>query len=65
MESKAYDMEGNNTWFKQGKFPINLHDESQCELMDGTNIKVTTFDGYWLFKTNSKQEVLQQTSIFS
>ena len=24
MESEAYDMEGNNMWFKQGKFPINL-----------------------------------------
>ena len=21
MESEAYDMEGNNMWFKQGKFP--------------------------------------------
>ena len=42
MESKAYDMEGNNMWFKQGKFPINLQAESQGELMDGTNIKVTT-----------------------
>ena len=29
-------------WFKQGKFPINLHSETQGELMDGTNIKVTT-----------------------
>ena len=29
-------------WFKQGKFPINLQAESQGELMDGTNIKVTT-----------------------
>ena len=35
-------MEGNNMWFKQGKFPINLQAESQGELMDGTNIKVTT-----------------------
>ena len=42
MESEAYDMEGNNMWFKQGKFPINLQAESQGELMDGTNIKVTT-----------------------
>ena len=42
MESEAYDMEGNNIWFKQGKFPINLHAESQGELMDGTYIKVTT-----------------------
>ena len=42
MESKAYDMVGNNMWFKQGKFPINLQAESQGELMDGTNIKVTT-----------------------
>ena len=24
MESEAYDMEGNNMWFKQGKFPINF-----------------------------------------
>ena len=29
-------------WFKQGTFPINLQAESQGELMDGTNIKVTT-----------------------
>ena len=29
-------------WFKQGRFPINLHSETQGELMDGTNIKVTT-----------------------
>ena len=42
MESEAYDMEGNNMWFKQGKFPINLQVESQGELMDGTHIKVTT-----------------------
>ena len=42
MESEAYDMEGNNMWFKQGKFPINLQAESQGKLMDGTNIKVTT-----------------------
>ena len=42
MESEAYDMEGNNMWFKQGKFPVNLQAESQGELMDGTNIKVTT-----------------------
>ena len=41
MESEAYDMEGNDMWFKQGKFPINLHSETQGELMDGTNIKVT------------------------
>ena len=42
LESEAYDMEGNNMWFKQGKFPINLHSETQGYLMDGTNIKVTT-----------------------
>ena len=42
LESEAFDMEGNNMWFKQGKFPINLHAESQDELMDGTQIKVTT-----------------------
>ena len=42
MESEAYDMEGNNMWFKQGKFPINLHTESQGELMDGSHINVTT-----------------------
>ena len=42
MESEAYDMEGNDMWFKQGKFPITLHSETQGELMDGTNIKVTT-----------------------
>ena len=35
-------MEGNNMWFKQGKFPINLQAETQGELMDGSNIKVTT-----------------------
>ena len=35
-------MERNNMWFKQGKFPINLQTESQDELMDGINIKVTT-----------------------
>ena len=42
MESEAYDMEGNNMCFKQGKFPINLQAESQGELMDGTHIKVAT-----------------------
>ena len=42
MESEAFDMEGNNMWFKQGRFPINLQVESQGELMDGTHIKVTT-----------------------
>ena len=49
IESEAYGMEGNNMWFKQGKFPINPQAESQGELMDGTNIKVTT---------NFEQEVL-------
>ena len=35
MESEAYDLEGNNMWFKQGKIPINLHGETEGELMDG------------------------------
>ena len=35
MESETYDLEGNNMWFKQGKFPINLHGETEGELMDG------------------------------
>ena len=43
MESEAYDLEGNNMRFKQGKFPINLHGETEGELMDGNGIKVTTF----------------------
>ena len=42
MESKAYDINGNNMWFKQGRFPINLEAEAEGELMDVTNIKVTT-----------------------
>ena len=42
MESEAYDLKGNNMWFKQGKFPINLHGETESELMDGNGIKVTT-----------------------
>ena len=42
MESEAYDIEGNNIWFKQGRFPINLQAETQGELMDGTHINVTT-----------------------
>ena len=42
MESEAYDLEGNNMWLKQGRFPINLHGETQGELMDGNGIKVTT-----------------------
>ena len=42
MESEVYDMEGNNMWFKQERFPINLQAESQGEHMDGTNIKLTT-----------------------
>ena len=42
MESEAYNLEGNNMWFKQGKFPINLHGEAEGELMDGNGIKVTT-----------------------
>ena len=42
MESEAYDLEGNDMWFKQGKFPINLHGETEGELMDGNGIKVTT-----------------------
>ena len=41
MESEPYDSEGNNMWFKQGKFPINLHGETEGELMDGNGIKVT------------------------
>ena len=58
MESKAYDMEGNNMWFKQGKFPINLQAESQGELMDGCTYQGNYIDRYWMFKTNFKQEVL-------
>ena len=42
MDSKAYDIEGNNIWFKQGRFSINLQAETQSELMDGTRIKATT-----------------------
>ena len=42
MESEAYDLEGNNMWFKQRRFPINLHGETEGELMDGSGIKVTT-----------------------
>ena len=42
MESEAYDLEGNNMWFKQGKFLINLYGETEGELMDGNGIKVTT-----------------------
>ena len=42
MKSEAYDTEGNNMWFKQGRIPMNLQAKSQGELMDGTNIKVTT-----------------------
>ena len=56
MESEAYDMEGNNMWFKQGKFPINLQAESQGELMDGTNIKVTT-----LIDTGCSKPILNKT----
>ena len=44
MESEAYDLEGNNMWFKQGKFPINLQAELQGELMDGTNISYNLID---------------------
>ena len=42
MEIEAYDINGNNMWFKQGRFPINLHAKSQGELMDDTNNEVTT-----------------------
>ena len=42
MESEAYDLEGNNMWVKQGRFPIDLHGETEGELMDGSGIKVTT-----------------------
>ena len=42
MESEAYDLEGSNMWFKQGRYPINLHGETEGELMDGSGIKVTT-----------------------
>ena len=42
MERKAYDLEGNHMWFKQGRFPINLHGETQGEPMDGSGIKVKT-----------------------
>ena len=42
MESEAYDLYQNNMWFKQGRFPINLHGETEGELMDGSGIKVTT-----------------------
>ena len=58
MESEAYDLEGNNMWFKQGKFPINLHGETEGEFMDGNGIKSNYFDGYWLFKTNLEQKGL-------
>ena len=52
MESEAYDLEGNNMWFKQGKFPINLHGETEGELMDGNSIKVTTLMDTGCSKTN-------------
>ena len=42
MEVEAYDLEGNNMWFKQERFPINLHGETQGEVMDGSGIKATT-----------------------
>ena len=42
MESKAYDLKGNNMWFKQGRFPINFCGETQGELLDGTGIKLVT-----------------------
>ena len=32
MESEAYDLEGNNMWFKLGKFPINLHGKLKVNL---------------------------------
>ena len=56
MESEAYDMEGNNMWFKQSTFPINLQAESQ-----GTRwykYQGNYFDRYWLFQTNFEQEFL-------
>ena len=56
IESEAFDMEGNNMWFKQGKFPINLHAESQGELTDGAHIKVTT-----LIDTGSSKPILNKT----
>ena len=42
MESEASDENGNNMQFKQGRFHINLKSEAEEELMDGTNVKITT-----------------------
>ena len=41
-DDKAYDIYGNQLWFKKGKFPININGETNGELLDGTSIKVTT-----------------------
>ena len=64
MESEAYDINGNNMWFKRGRFPINLQAETEGELMDGTNIKVTTLIDTGCSKP-TQQKVLQQTSVFT
>ena len=41
MKGVVYDLNENNMWYKQGRFPINVHAEIEGELMDGS-IKVTT-----------------------
>ena len=65
MESEAYDLEGNDMWFKQGKFPINLHGETEGELMDGNSIKVTTLMDTGCSKPILNKKFYDKTSIFT
>ena len=41
-------------WFKQGKFPINLHGETEGGTYGWKWYQSNYFDGYWLLKTNPK-----------
>ena len=36
----AYDENYNKMWFKEGRFPINIHGESLGYLLNGTGIKI-------------------------
>ena len=52
----AYDENYNKMWFKEGRFPINIHGESLGYLLNGTGIKikVNTLDRLWMLKANIK-----------
>ena len=40
--TKAFNEQGQELWFEEGKFPINIHGETEGHLLDGSKVKVLT-----------------------